>query len=129
MIGRILSWLNPLGALADGLADAYRAKLAAKNDEQRIEADKQIAFFQGQMQLAQVATQHDKWWSTREMIGKCVLIYIFKIVVWDTVLGWGVTPDPGPVVGGIVMVTIGFYFGAKAVTDIGARLLATIGRR
>lgn len=124
MIGRVLSWLNPLGALADGLADAYRAKLAAKNDEQRIEADKQIAFFQGQINLAQVAAEHDKWWSPRTLMAYCAALYVGKIVVYDTVLGWGFTPNPGDQVTGIVMLIVGFYFGSKAVSDIAARLLA-----
>lgn len=124
MIGRILSWLNPLAALADGLADAYRAKLAAKNDEQRIEADKQIAFFQGQMNLAQVAAEHDKWWSPRTIMAYCVTILVAKLFVWDTVLGWGVTPNPGSFVTGVAMVIISFYFGSKALGDLAARLLA-----
>lgn len=121
--------LNPVGKIVDGLNEAYRAKLTAKNDAERIEADKQISFFEGQISLASTAAQHDKWWSTRELIGKCVMIYVFKIVVWDTVLQMGVTPDPGPQVTGIVMVTIGFYFGSKAVSDIGAKLLAAFARR
>jgi hypothetical protein len=128
-MGWLLSLINPLGKIVSGLNEAYRAKLAAKNDAERIEADKQIAFFEGQMSLATAAAQHDKWWSTRELIGKCALVYVFKIIVWDTVLQLGVTPDPGPQVTGIVMVVIGFYFGSKAVSDIGARLLSLVGRR
>ncbi len=131
MIGTILSWLTGGGIAAIGkqLNRAYELKLTAKNDAERIEADKQIAFFEGQMNLAVAAAQNDKWWSTRELIGKCVLVYVFKIVVWDSVLKLGVTPDPGPQVTGIVMVTIGFYFGSKAVSDIGAKILASFGRR
>lgn len=120
----ILSWLNPIKAIADALSAAYAAKLAAKNDAERIDAEKQIAFFEGQMQLARAAAEHDKWWSPRSIMGFCAAIYVAKIVVYDTVLGLGVTPNPGSVVSGIVTVIIGFYFGAKAVTDIGVRLLA-----
>jgi len=118
-------WLNPFKHIVDGLNAAYQAKLSATNESERVEADKQISFFENQMDLAQAAAQHDKWWSTRELIGKCALIYIFKIVVWDTVLGLGVTIDPGPQVTGIVMVVVGFYFGSKAVGDIGAKILTT----
>jgi hypothetical protein len=103
-----------------------RAKLDAKNDAERIEADKQVAFFQGQISLAVAAAQNDKWWSTRELIGKCALVYVFKIVVWDTVLGLGITPDPGPQVTGIVMLVLGFYYGSKAAMDIASRILARL---
>lgn len=115
--------------LTGPLERAYQAKLTAQNDEQRIEADKAVKFFEGQISLAQTAAQHDKWWSTRELIGKCALIYVFKIVVWDSVLKLGVTPDPGPQVTGIVMLVIGFYFGSKAATDIAARLLSAVTLR
>lgn len=125
----ILAWLNPIGKVIDGLNAAYKAKLTAKNDAERIDAEKQIAFFEGQVALATAAAQHDKWWSTRELIGKCALIYVAKIIVWDTVLQLDVTPDPGPQVTGIVMVVIGFYFGSKAVGDIGAKILAMAARR
>lgn len=132
MIGKILKSLvgGVAGELFGSLERAYKAKLDAKNDAERIEAEKQITFFQGQIQLAGQAAQYDKWWSTRELIGKCALVYVFKIVVWDTVLKLGVTPDPGPQVTGIVMLVIGFYFGSKAATDIASRLLsAWVGRR
>jgi hypothetical protein len=112
-----------LSTLTGSLNQAYKDRLNAKNDAERIEADKQIAFFQGQINLATAAAQNDKWWSTRELIGKCALIYVFKIVVFDTVLGLGTTPDPGPQVTGIVMLVLGFYFGGKAVMDIAGKLL------
>lgn len=131
MLKGILDWLGGgvIKQFTDPLLQAYQAKLAATNDAERLAADQQIAFFEGQIALAQTAAQHDKWWSTRELIGKCVLLYVAKLVVWDTVLAWGVTPDPGPVVGGIVMVVIGFYFGSKAASDIASKLLAaSIGK-
>ena len=132
MLKGILDWLSGgvIRQFTDPLLQAYQAKLNATNDADRLAAEQQIAFFEGQIALAQTAAQHDKWWSTRELIGKCVLIYVAKLVVWDTVLAWGVTPDPGPVVGGIVMVVIGFYFGSKAASDIASKLLAaSVGRR
>jgi hypothetical protein len=123
MIALLSIFAPALGALARSLRQAYKDRLDAKNDAERIEADKQIAFFQGQINLATAAAQNDKWWSTRELIGKCALIYVAKIVVWDTVLQLGTTPDPGPQVTGIVMLVLGFYFGGKAVMDIAGKLL------
>lgn len=124
-----MNWI--LSFLTDGLLDkfiaplerAYQAKLAAQTNKDKLAADQAVKFYEGQIALATTAAQLDKWWSTRELVGKCALIYVAKIVVWDTVLGWGVTPDPGPQVTGIVMMVIGFYFGSKAVTDIAARTL------
>ena len=124
-----MSWLISLltggiiGQIAAPLNEAYRNKLTADTDAKKLAAEQAIAFYEGQINLATAAAQHDKWWSTRELIGKCALVYVFKIIVWDTVLSLGVTPDPGPQVTGIVMVVIGFYFGSKAVSDIASRLI------
>ncbi len=93
---------------------AYQAKLAATTNKEKLDAEQAIKFYEGQIALATVAAQSDKWWSTRELIGKCALIYVAKIVVWDTVLQLGVTPNPGSQVTGIVMMVLGFYFGSKA---------------
>jgi hypothetical protein len=112
-----------VSALTGSLNQAYKDRLNAKNDAERIEADKQISFYQGQISLAVEAAKNDKWWSTRELLGKIALIYVAKIVVWDTVLQLGSTPDPGPQVTGIVMLVLGFFVGSKAVTDIASNLL------
>lgn len=127
-----MTWLISL--LTGGLLDkfiaplerAYQAKIAAQTNKDKLAADQAIKFYEGQVALATTAAQSDKWWSTRELIGKCALIYVAKLIVWDTVLGLGVTPDPGPQVTGIVMMVIGFYFGSKAATDIAARLLGAV---
>lgn len=115
-----------LDKLIGPLERAYQAKIAAQTNKDKIAADQSIKFYEGQIALATTAAQSDKWWSTRELIGKCALIYVAKIVVWDTVLGLGITPDPGPQVSGIVLMVIGFYFGSKAATDIATRLLGAV---
>jgi hypothetical protein len=119
----LLSLINPIATLLQQLAEAYKAREQAKTDREKIAADERIASLKEQVALAQSAAQHDKWWSTRELIGKCVLIYVFKIVVWDTVLKLDVTPDPGPHVTGIVLLVLGFYYGSRALVDIASRLL------
>ena len=126
----ILNWLigGGINALAGPLERAYKAKLDAQNDADRLEAEKQIRFYEEQISLAQSAVA-DPWWSPRVLMAYCVVAYVFKIVVWDTVLQMGVTPNPGQQVTGIVMLIIGFYYGSKAATDVASRIFAAIGRR
>lgn len=126
----ILKWLigGGINALAAPLERAYQAKLKAQNDTDRLEAEKQIEFYEAQIELAQ-STSDDPWWSPRVLMAYCVVIYVAKIVVWDTVLQLGVTPNPGQQVTGIVMLIIGFYYGSKAATDVATRIFAAIGRR
>lgn len=118
----ILGLLNPLGALKDGLLAAQKQWLDAKNDTDRVKAEQDIAFFQGQIDLAKTAAQFDKWYSVRSLIGYCVVVLVAKLLVWDTVLGWGVTPNPGQLVMWITVTVIGFYFASKTAIDV-ARIL------
>ncbi len=124
MLAALFSWLNPLKPVLAALENAYQAKIKAANDAERIEADKQIAFFQGQIALAQTAAQSDRWWSPRSLMGFSAALYVAKIIVFDTVLQLGVTPNPGGQVTGIVLTIIGFYFGSKTVSDVGGRIIA-----
>lgn len=119
----MLDWLNPLNALKDGLLVAQRQYLDAKNDTERLKAEQEMAYWKGQIDLATVAATADKWYSVRSLIGYCVTMLVFKLIVWDTVLGLGVTPNPGSLVLWISVTVIGFYFASRTATDI-ARILA-----
>lgn len=125
----LLSWLNPLNALAGGLLEAQRNYYAAQNDSDRLKADTDIKFWQSQIDLAQVAAERDRWWSTRELIGKCVLIYLAKLIVWDTVFGLGVTQDPGATVNWITATVIGFYFASRSAEKIADTFATAMMRR
>lgn len=115
--------------LTGPLERAYQDYLKADTDEKKLAAEQAIAFYKGQIELAQTAAQNDKWWSTRELMAKCVLVLVAKLLVWDTVLGLGVTPDPGVTVNAILWIVIGFYFGSKAATDVATKLLSAIKQR
>ncbi len=116
----LLSWLNPLNAITGSLERAYTAKLNAANDKDKIAAEVEIKNLEAKRDVVIAASVNDKWWSPRSLMGWAVAIYVLKIVVWDSVLQWGVTPYPGEQVTFIVMTVIGFYFlsrGAEAVAN------------
>lgn len=118
----ILGLLNPLGALKDGLVAAQKQWLDANNDASRLKAEENMAYFKGQIELAVAASRYDKWYSVRSLIGYCVVTLVAKLLVWDTVLGWGVTPNPGQLVMWITVTVIGFYFASKTAIDV-ARII------
>lgn len=124
MLGWLISLINPLGQLTKHLADAYAAKSNAITEQQRIEADERIAAIHAQRDVV-IASASDPWWSPRVIMGWCVAIYVAKIIVFDTVLQMGVTPNPGNQVTNIVLTVIGFYF----VTGTAERIASTIKRR
>lgn len=124
MLTTILGWLSGglVKELVGPLERAYKAKLEAQNDKDRIEAEQQISFYEGQIALA-TAAQSDPWWHPRTLIAWGVTIVVLKLLVWDTAFGLGVTPDPGTLVTGIILLVLGFYFGSKAASDIASKAL------
>jgi hypothetical protein len=125
----LLDWLNPLGAITSSLERAYQAKLAAANDTDRIAAEVEIEALKARRDVVIAASLNDKWWSPRTIMGWSAALYVGKIVVWDTVLQWGVTPNPGEQVTMIVMTIVGFYFVAKGAETVANTLAGVIRRK
>ena len=108
---RILSFLGG-GVLSDitsKLKDAYELKLNAETSEKKLEAEQYIAHLQAQQAvlLAEQSRAITSW--IRPAIALPVVIYLWKIIVFDTVLALGVTPDPGQFVNWVVVTVIGAY--------------------
>ncbi len=129
MLGFLLSLVNPLAAIGQQLANAYAERQNATTEQARIAANERIAGIEAQRDVVIAAAQYDKWWSPRTLMGWSVAVYVFKIIVIDTVLGWGVTPNPGVIVGDIVKVVISFYFVAKAAETVANITAGAIRKR
>ena len=124
----MFGWLNPLNAITGALTKAYEAKLAAGNDNDRIAAEVEIENLKARRDVV-LASVNDPWWSPRTIMGWCVAIFVAKVVLWDTVLGLGVTPNPGEMVWWIVVTIIGFYFVSKSAESIANSIAGVLRRR
>jgi len=111
-------FLNPLNAITDGIVKWQIAKENAKTDKDRIEAEVNIKQLEAKRDVQVASTIHDKWWSPRTLIGYVVFVFLFKIFVWDTVLGLGITPYPGILIMEITTAVIAFYFVAEGLRGL-----------
>lgn len=125
----LFDFLNPLNAITDGIVKWQIAKENAKNDSERIQADQKIKELETRRDLAIAAAQYDKWWSPRVLIGYIVTLLLFKLFIWDTVLGLGVTPYPGALVMEITGVVVAFYFGVEGLKSIANGISTAIATR
>ena len=112
MLGTFLSWLGSgaVTRITDRIGDAYEAKLRAETSEQKLLAEKQIYQLEAQREV--LIAEQGRWYTAwiRPALAFPVVSLVWKIVLWDTVLGWGVTQNPGELVNWIVVSTIGAYF-------------------
>ncbi len=96
------------GGLAAQLREAYEARLAAMNDAERIAADVTIARLEARRASQAIGGR----WITLVQIAWALpfVIYNAKLIVWDKVLGWGVTDPLSPELYTLQSVIVGFFF-------------------
>ena len=121
----IISFLG--GPVISGLISAYKEKLAAGNVESKIASDLAATEIAAQTAETQTLTQYriaaiGHPFEPDKIMGYAVAVYLCKLLIWDKVLGLGVT-DPLLGWSGTVSTTIvGAYFGKRAFENV-ARII------
>ena len=131
MFATVLGWLGNLlgGPFAKAAVDAYRARLAAENTSEKIAADlaaRELTVEQRERELAaQVAIAEQGRWYTalpRPLFAFAYIVYVWKVVVWDKVMGWGSTDPLSGDVSQWAMIVLTAYFGGRSLEKV-ARIL------
>jgi hypothetical protein len=124
MFTAILSWLGSLlgGPFARAAVDAYRAKLEAGNTRERIAADmkaKEIELDRREAEVnsATLIAEQGRWYTAivRPLGAAPIVIYLWKVIVWDKVLGLGTTDPIEGAVAQWVGVILAAYFGGRSL--------------
>lgn len=132
MFAIALKWLGGLlgGPFAKAAVDAYRAKLGAENTSEKIAADlaaKELTVEQRERELATqaVIAEQGRWYTAlpRPLFALAFIIYVWKVVVWDKVLGWGTTDPLSGDVAQWAMIVLTAYFGGRSLEKV-ARIIA-----
>ena len=132
MFGIILGWLGNFlgGPFAKAAVDAYRAKLNAENTSEKIAADlaaRELNVEQRQRELATQVTiaEQGRWYTAlpRPLFAFAFVIYVWKVVVWDSVFGLGATTPLSGDVAQWAMIVLTAYFGGRSLEKV-ARILS-----
>ena len=121
MLGFLGAFLQPLlnffgGPVIKGAVDAYKAKLEAGNNTDRIAADLAGRELTVQQRELEVEGEYKRalighWYEPTQLLGYIMVVYVGKVVIFDIVLGLGTT-DPirgnvGEWAGMIIMFLVG----------------------
>jgi hypothetical protein len=132
MLAPFFGFLGSLlgGPFARAALDAYRAKLSSENTSEKIAADlaaRELAVEQRERELAtQLAIAEQGRWYTalpRPLFAYAFIIYVWKVVVWDKVLGLGSTDPLSGEVGQWATILLAAYFGGRSIEKV-ARIAA-----
>ena len=128
----MLAWLASLigGPIVNGLIDGYKAKLDAANTHDRIAADLAAKHIEAEIAARQQATaiiiaEQGRWYTAiiRPLLALPIIIYFWKVIVWDKVLGVGVTDPLTGLVSDWAGTIVTAYVGGRSVEKV-ANLLA-----
>lgn len=110
MIGLLVGLINPLGRIVDKIADV-RVRLASEqNTSARIALEEEVAALQARRDviLAAQSDPMERW--VRIGFALPFVAYVWKLVVWDKLLGWGVTDNLSADLWNILYIVLGGYF-------------------
>jgi len=124
-------WMTILGFLGcpviKGLIDAYQAKLKAGNTSEKIASDLAAGEIAAQVQETNAIMQYriaeiGHWWEPDKLMGYFVAAYFGKLLVWDKVLGLGITDPLAGWAATTANLVVSFYFARRGFENI-ARII------
>lgn len=126
------TWLASLlgGPVVNGLINAYKAKLEAANTQDRIAADLVAKEIEAEIEArkqasAVIIAEQGRWYTAiiRPLLALPIIIYFWKAIVWDKVLGLGATDPITGMIADWTGMIITAYVGGRSI-EKAARLFA-----
>ncbi len=126
----ILSFLG--GPFINGLLNAYQAHLTANNTTENIAANLAVRELEVQSREIEMQTQYriaelGHWYEPDKLMGYCVAFLFGKVVIWDMILGYGITNLHDGWVTTTANVIITFYFSKRGIENV-AKIIQGIKR-
>jgi hypothetical protein len=113
------------GPIISGAIEAYKAKLAAGSNQDKLAADLAGKDLELQAREREINVQQNiadggRWWTAapRAIVCWAMAIFIAKVVMWDTVLGWGATPALKGLVADAFQAVIVMWFGGRTIEKV-----------
>jgi len=130
MWGLIFSFLG--GPFINGLLSAYGNWLKSQNTAESIAANLAARELAVQSQEIQSQTQYriaelGYWYEPDKIMGYIVALLLAKIVVWDTILGLGVTNLHAGWMTTTANIIVGSYFTKRGIENV-AKIIQNIKR-
>jgi hypothetical protein len=128
----VWTWLASLigGPVITGLINAYKAKLDAANTKDRVAADLAAKEIEAEIETRKQASsiiiaEQGRWYTAiiRPLLATPVIIYFWKVILWDKVLGLGATDPITGMVADWTGTIITAYVGGRSIEKV-ARIFA-----
>jgi len=125
----MLQWLASFltAPVINGVIEAYKAKLDAENSQDRAAADLAAKAIAAEIEArksadALIIAEQGRWYTAiiRPLLALPVVVFMWKVIVWDKVLGLGTTDA--------LTGDVATWSGAIVTTYVGGRSLEKIAK-
>jgi hypothetical protein len=113
-----------------GLINTYKAKLDAANTKDRIAADLAAKEIEAEIEArkqasAIIVAEQGRWYTAivRPLLAAPVILYLWKVIVWDKVLGLGTTDPITGMIADWTGMIVTAYVGGRSIEKV-ARVFA-----
>ena len=126
------AWLGNLvgGPVISGLIKTYKAKLDAANTQDHIAADLAAKEIEAEIEARKQASaiiiaEQGRWYTAiiRPLLAFPLIIYLWKVIVWDKVLGLGTTDPITGMIADWTGTILAAYVGGRSIEKV-ARIFA-----
>ena len=127
----MLQWLASFltGPIVNGAIEAYKARLAATNTQDRLAAELAAKEIEAEIEArrqagALVIAEQGRWYTAviRPLLALPVVIFLWKVIVWDKVLGLGTTDEITGMAADWCGLIVTAYVGGRSIEKV-ARIL------
>ena len=110
MLGFLIGLIDPISRIAGKIADARIASVQASTDKEKIYADERVKALEQRraVMVAESASRINP--VMRALLAGPAVIFLWKVIVWDKVLGFGVTHNLSENLWIYLLSVVGFYF-------------------
>lgn len=123
MLQAILGFIG--GPIIKGLIEAYKAKLENGANQDKLaaelaEKDLELQAKERDLNVKQNIHDEGRWWTAapRAIVCWAMALFIAKVVVWDTILGFGATPPLKGLVADAFSAVIVMWFGGRTLEKV-----------
>lgn len=118
-------WAKIVDLLTGGIVEkAIGALVAAKQSDAAVDTEAIRAATEAARAQADIVKAEQGSWMTRLVrpaFAAPFVVYVWKLVIWDKVLGWGSTDPLGADLTALMQVIVGAYFGGRTIELVAAR--------
>jgi hypothetical protein len=110
IITSLLGLADPISRIGKSIADARIATMQASTDKEKIEQEERLRALEARRAVMEREADGKINQIIRALLAVPVIVFLWKVIIWDKVLALGTTDDLSESLWYVAMMVLGFYY-------------------